>query len=74
MNIIPEFDVIAIAEYYPLDLIEKINQYCRSHSKGFLSVGVQGLFGHVFTDFGEHHFVNDPNGEPKIMALITGIT
>lgn len=39
-----------------------------------MSVFVSGLFGHVFSDFGNHHFVNDPNGEPKVMALITGIT
>ena len=39
-----------------------------------MSVSVSGLFGHVFSDFGGQHFVNDANGEPKIMALVTGIT
>jgi ubiquitin-activating enzyme E1 len=46
----------------------------RALKKGFISVAVSGLFGHVFTDFGEHHVITDPNGEPKIMALVTEIS
>lgn len=43
-------------------------------NKAFISVGVSGMFGHIFTDMGNNHFINDPNGEPKVMALITAIT
>lgn len=32
------------------------------------------MFGHVFTDLGNNHYVSDPDGEPKVMALITAIT
>jgi hypothetical protein len=32
------------------------------------------MIGHIFTDLGNNHFITDPNGEPKVMALITGIT
>jgi hypothetical protein len=62
------------SDYYALDLIEKLNSLTRSLRKGFISLGVQGLIGHIFTDYGENHMITDPNGEPKIMALITGIS
>lgn len=45
----------------------------RNLGKGFLSVAVSGFIGHIFNDLGPNHFVNDPNGEPKVMALITAI-
>lgn len=32
------------------------------------------MIGHIFTDLGSNHFINDPNGEPKVMALVTAIT
>lgn len=66
--------MIVVADFFPLESVIKINQICKDNNKGFLAVCVAGLFGFVFSDFGNHHFVNDPNGEPKVMALITGIT
>lgn len=33
-----------------------------------------GLFGFVFTDFGENHLIFDKNGEPKKHVLISHIS
>jgi hypothetical protein len=32
------------------------------------------MIGHIFTDLGNNHYITDPNGEPKVLALITAIT
>lgn len=66
--------MIVVADYYPLEEVYALNELTRRLGKGFLSVGVSGMLGHIFTDLGNNHFVTDPNGEPKVMALITGIT
>ena len=65
--------MVVVCDYYPLDFVQSLNDMTRQLGKGFLSVAVSGLIGHIFTDLGSNHLVNDPNGEPKVMALVTSI-
>lgn len=66
--------MIVVSDYFPLEYVYQLNSLTRTEGKGFVSVAVSGMLGHVHTDFGLNHYVTDPNGEPKEMALVTGIT
>lgn len=69
-----QYDVVVLADYYPLEYVYQMNELTKKYNVGFISVAVSGMLGHVFTDYGFNHVITDPNGEPKIMALVTGIT
>ena len=55
----------------PLQQQIDIDKYC--HGKGifFISTSAMGVFGSVFSDFGENFEVTDINGEPARQELIS---
>lgn len=68
------YDVVVITDSYNKQDLIRINEFCRSHKKGFIYSGLLGLYGFGFVDFGDHHTVVDPNGEEPRNAIVVGVS
>lgn len=58
----------------PLDDQVTISQFCHQHGIFLVITDVFGLFGFVFTDFGEQFKVNDPTGENPLSGIVADIS
>ena len=61
-----------LCDFYDLNLCIELNEKLRKKNKGLIISVCSGLFGFVFTDFGDH-LIYDKNGEPLKHVLISGI-
>lgn len=52
----------------------KINDITHPKKIGFISVESRGVFGSVFTDYGEEFTVIDTTGEPPVSHMIASIS
>ena len=68
-----KYDIIIITEIKKLEEIYNINKFCRLNKKYFIYALNLGLTGFLFNDFGDEHYVYDPNGEKKISYNISYI-
>lgn len=71
---INEFDIVIITEILPSEKINFINSICHENKKGFIYTLCLGLFGVVFLDFGERHFIIDKYGKENKKFYIKNIT
>ena len=70
-----DYTVIIITELlFPLEVIFRFNEVARKNKKGFIFTLALGLFGIVFTDFGDNHLVRDTNGSSTVSNRISSIT
>lgn len=51
-----------------------MNEYCRKHSKKFITADAYGVFTRVFNDFGDKFEVIDKNGEELKDCMIKSIS
>lgn len=51
----------------------EINNWTRSNGIKFISTDIRGLFGSVFTDFGDF-VVTDQTGEEPLTGIIAGVS
>lgn len=58
----------------PIDDQVTISQFCHQHGIFLVIADVFGLFGFVFTDFGEQFVVNDPTGENPLSGIVADIS
>ena len=58
----------------PIDDQVTISQFCHQHGIFLVIADVFGLFGFVFTDFGERFVVNDPTGENPLSGIVADIS
>lgn len=58
----------------PIDDQVTISQFCHRHGILLIIADVFGLFGFVFTDFGERFVVNDPTGENPLSGIVADIS
>ena len=52
----------------------KYNTFCRQNKVSFFYSLTCGVSTSIFVDHGEHHIINDPNGEKPVQKLITDVT
>ncbi len=71
---IKEYDVVIITEIMKSAQIYKINKECHENNKGFIYSLSCGLFGFIFSDFGDKHIITDKTGKEKRKFYITDIT
>ena len=67
-----DYDLVILVDYNTDDQI-KLNKLCRKNSVKFISARTAGLFGQVFTDFGENFVVNDIDGEQPLQSIVINI-
>lgn len=58
----------------PQELQLKINDITHPRKIGFISVESRGVFGSVFTDYGDEFIVHDTTGEPPLSHMIASIS
>jgi len=68
-----KFHVIVVTDQ-PLALQLKINDFTHANGIHFISTESRGVFGSIFTDFGEKFLVLDTTGEPPASNMIASIT
>lgn len=75
-DFVKNFDVVVLTHCYDMDLLFKINEFCRSQEKpiGFIWAGQLGLYGFCFVDFGDNHLIFDRDGERCLSAIVTSIS
>eukprot|EP00922_Rhytidocystis_sp_ex-Travisia-forbesii_P048846 GHVS01072735.1.p1 GENE.GHVS01072735.1~~GHVS01072735.1.p1 ORF type:complete len:1106 (+),score=141.84 GHVS01072735.1:89-3406(+) len=67
------YDVV-VASDKGRDWLVWVNEYCRTHHKGFICCDVYGLTSSVFVDFGPEFTCVDRDGEEPKSVIISGIT
>lgn len=68
-----EFTVVVVTEQ-SLSFKQNLNDYLHASGVKFISADTAGLFGNIFTDFGENFVVVDHNGEEPVSGIIGKIT
>jgi ubiquitin-activating enzyme E1 len=68
-----KFHVIVVTDQ-PLALQLKINDFTHANGINFIATESRGVFGSIFTDFGEEFIVLDTTGEPPASNMIASIT
>jgi ubiquitin-activating enzyme E1 len=68
-NKIKEFDIVIMTEIHSSEIINLINSICHENRIGFIYTLCLGLFGIVFLDFGETHFIIDKYAKKKKKIL-----
>lgn len=68
-----KFHVIVVTDQ-SLALQLRINDFTHANGKYFISTESRGVFGNIFTDFGEKFIVLDTTGEPPASNMIASIT
>ncbi|KAJ3380046.1 hypothetical protein HDU92_006225 [Lobulomyces angularis] len=63
-----------VATDTPLEKQLWINDYTHSHGSKFIAADSRGLFGSVFTDFGNNFTVFDQSGEEPLSGMVTSIS
>ena len=62
LEMLTHFDLVIFADFYQdIEKLYEINKFCRAQKKpiGFILAGVLGLFGFVFSDFGDAFKIYD---------------
>lgn len=72
-QVLSTFNVVVFADYHIPQLVDK-NELCRKAGVHFIAAESRGLFGSVFTDFGEKFVVYDEDGEAPVTNIVTNIT
>lgn len=66
-----DYDVVVFCSGYDKKKYVEYNKYCRDANIKFIIAESDGLYGYVFSDFGESFTVNNLNGEnPKTGVLV----
>ncbi len=72
-KLLANFDLVLVCDFYPLDQVQALNMTLRNQNKGLICTATAGMFGFIFTDFGDSHKIFDKNGETLKQVLITSI-
>lgn len=70
---IPKHDVVVCCDKAIAACIH-INKKVREHGGRFIMCSTKGLYGYVFSDFGDKFAVHDTNGENLKSGVLTGVT
>jgi molybdopterin/thiamine biosynthesis adenylyltransferase len=54
---------VVFTDVYNLKALLEINNLCRTNNIGFILGGTMGVYGYVFTDFGDNYKNFDKDGE-----------
>ncbi|CCD23913.1 E1 ubiquitin-activating protein UBA1 NDAI_0C02530 [Naumovozyma dairenensis CBS 421] len=68
-----EFQVIVATDTVNLEDKVKLNEFCHPLGIKFISTETRGLFGNVFTDFGDEFTILDPTGEEPRTGMVSDI-
>ncbi|EAX98592.1 ubiquitin-activating enzyme E1 family protein [Trichomonas vaginalis G3] len=52
-----KFNIVVLADFYPYSKLLEMSDFCHANHIKFILTQCSGLFGFVFNDFGEKHFV-----------------
>jgi ubiquitin-activating enzyme E1 len=72
-EVLSTFNVVVFADHSIPQLVDK-NEHCRRNNVKFIAAESRGLFGSVFTDFGDEFVVYDEDGESPVVNIVTNIT
>jgi len=67
------FGSVIVTDNVPLEDLIAWNTFCHSHNIQFFIAINRGVTAFVFSDYGNHHEVTDPNGEPPKVNVIESI-
>ncbi len=69
-----KFQVVVMTNAKSTQELQKVSAFC--HSKGiiFIAAETRGVFGFIFTDFGNEFVVVDTNGEEPERHIVTSVT
>eukprot|EP01130_Rhizamoeba_saxonica_P017932 TRINITY_DN8834_c0_g1_i1.p1 TRINITY_DN8834_c0_g1~~TRINITY_DN8834_c0_g1_i1.p1 ORF type:complete len:1029 (-),score=232.31 TRINITY_DN8834_c0_g1_i1:21-3107(-) len=73
-DFIKELTVVVITSILSISELVRINELCRTSDTVFIVCNIWGLFGWVFTDFGENFLVTDKDGETPKHCYIESIS
>ena len=73
-SLVKDYDIFVITDYYDLPKLINLNKAARAAGKGFIMTGNLGLYGYLFTDFGDSFKISDKDGEENRSAIVVSIT
>jgi len=73
-SIILDHQCVVITEIWKLSELISLSEFCHSNSIKLIIADARGLFGFIFTDFGDSHIITDPSGEEPIRFEVTNVT
>jgi ubiquitin-activating enzyme E1 len=68
------FQAVVMTNNHSLEELKRINLICHHKHIVFVIAEARGLFGYIFTDFGEEFTVVDTNGEEPQKHIVTSVT
>lgn len=71
-QLLGQFQVVVLTDC-DIETQVRVNTFTHSHGIKFISVDTKGLFGQLFTDFGEKFNIIDPTGEEPLTGIISSI-
>ncbi|SCU92951.1 LADA_0G00518g1_1 [Lachancea dasiensis] len=67
------YQVVVATDTLSLDRKIELNNLCHANGIMFIATETRGLFGSVFTDFGDEFTVIDPTGEEPLSGIVSDI-
>lgn len=73
-NFLERFQAVVMTNNSSLEELIRVNEFCHQHRIAFIIAETRGVFGFIFTDFGDEFKVVDKNGEEPQKHIVTSVT